>query len=370
MDPTAPRPPRARPLRLPHGEGVARAQAALRAFLPETPLVRAELLSEALGADVWLKNETVSPIGSFKARGALTAVLRAREAGAPPGAVTSSTGNHGQGVAYAARLVEWPAHVFLPHGANPLKRRMIAALGATIHEIGTDIDEAKEAARAFADVRRLSFIDDGESLDVMEGAGTVGLEAAERLPGIDAVLVPMGSGTLAVGCAVAVKARQPGARVIAVQSSGAPAMAESFRARRAVEQPIVTLADGLACRVPARLALEGLWTFVDDAMTVPDALLLRAMGALVEHAHVLAEPAGAAGLAALWTRRAELARRRVVLVVTGANVTMDVLRSALAAPPLLDGEPGGPTASRGRAPVSGAGGGRRRARAGTAGSPP
>jgi threonine dehydratase len=299
-------------------------------------VVRAEILSRALDADVWLKNETTSPIGSFKARGALTAILRAREKGAPPGAVTSSTGNHGQGVAYAARLVDWPAHVFLPHGSNPVKRRMIAALGATIHESGADIDEAKATARSFAEAQRLSFIDDGESLDVMEGAGTVGLEAAERLPGIGTVLVPMGSGTLAVGCAVGIKGRQAGARVVAVQSSGAPAMVESFVARRPVEQPIDTLADGLACRVPARLALEGLCTWIDEAMVVPDALLLRALAALVEHAHVLAEPAGAAGLAALWTRRSELRGQRVLLVVTGANVTMPVLRDALSAPPLLD----------------------------------
>jgi threonine dehydratase len=344
--PAAPRPRRG--LRLPHLSGIERAQAAVRPHLAETPLVRAEVLSDLLGAEVWLKNETVSPIASFKLRGALTAVLRAREAGAPPGAVTSSTGNHGQGVAYAARVLGWPAHVFLPHGANPVKRRTIAALGATIHDAGTDIDEAKAAAQAFAAERRLTFVDDGESLDMMEGAGTVGLEIAERLPGIDALLVPMGSGTLAVGCAVAVKGRQPGARVVAIQSDGAPAMVESFRARRAVERPIDTIADGLVCRVPARLALEGLWAWIDDAVAVPDGLLLQALRALVEHGHVLAEPAGAAGLAAAWLDRAELRGRRLVLVVTGANVTVPVLARALAAPPLGGDGPAGQAAPPGR----------------------
>src|SRR5262245_50723528 len=124
------------PLRLPHPTGIERARAALRAHLPETPLVRSELLSRALGAEVWLKNETVSPIASFKLRGALTALLRTRHGRAAGDAVTSSTGNHGQGVAYAARAVGAAAHVFLPHGANPAKRRMIEALGATIHEVG------------------------------------------------------------------------------------------------------------------------------------------------------------------------------------------------------------------------------------------
>src|SRR4249920_1103939 len=112
------RPRRKPPLRLPHSTGVDRARAAIRAYLPETPLVRSELLSRALSAEVWLKNETVSPIASFKLRGALTALLRARESGGAAAAVTSSTGNHGQGVAYAARATGVAAHVFLPVGAN------------------------------------------------------------------------------------------------------------------------------------------------------------------------------------------------------------------------------------------------------------
>ena len=170
----------------------------------------------------------------------------------------------------------------------------------------------------------------------MEGAGTVGLEAAERLPDIDVLFVPMGSGTLATGCAAALKGVQPRARVVAVQSSGSPAMVESFHAHRPMERAIDSLADGLVCRVPARLALEGLWTWVDDAVTVSDAALLQALRALVEHAHLLVEPAGAAGLAAAWARRSDLAGQRVVLVLTGANVTMPVLAEALSRPPLFD----------------------------------
>jgi threonine dehydratase len=266
----------------------------------------------------------------------MTALLRARETGVAREAVTSSTGNHGQGVAYAARAVGSAAHIFLPHGANPVKRRTIEALGATIHEVGADIDEAKNAAQGFAASHEFLFVDDGESLDVMEGAGTVGLEVAQRLPGIDVLFVPMGSGTLAVGCAVALKGVQSQARVVAVQSSGAPAMTESFHARRAVERPIDSVADGLVCRIPAHMALEGLWTWVDDAVTVPDAMLLGALRALVEHGHVLVEPAGAAALAAAWVHRHDLRGQRVVLVLTGANATLPVLAAALATPALFD----------------------------------
>src|SRR6185503_15176593 len=120
------------------------------------------------------KNETVSPIASFKWRGALNAILRER----PRGVVTSSTGNHGQGVAWAARVTGVPAHIFLPLGANPTKRAKIALLGATIHDVGHDLDAAKEEAIAFARREGLRVIDDGESEGVIEGAGTIGLEIA------------------------------------------------------------------------------------------------------------------------------------------------------------------------------------------------
>jgi threonine dehydratase len=324
---------------LPTLSGIERAFDVLPDGVRGTPLVHSELLSAALEADVWMKNETVGPIASFKARGALTAVIRAREAGSFAGVVTSSTGNHGQGVAYAARGVGWDAHIFLPHGANTLKRRMIEAFGGTIHVHGHDIDEAKEEAQAFSQREGLLFVDDGESLDMMEGAGTVGLEVARALDRIGTVFVPMGGGTLSVGCAAAIKALQPGARVIAVQAEGSPAMVQSFHARRPVERPVATVADGLVCRVPARRALEGLWTLLDDAMTVSDELLLRAMRSAVERGHVLVEPAGAAGLAAAWERREEIRDTRVVLILTGANVTAEVLSRGLGAPELAVGGP-------------------------------
>jgi threonine dehydratase len=321
---------------LPSIDGIRAAREAIHPHLAETPLVRSELLSLATGADVWLKVETVSPVASFKARGALTALLRATSREPIGGAVTSSTGNHGQGVAWAARAVGVPAHVFLPERPNPVKRRMIEAFGATVRLEGHDIDAAKDAAEAFAAEVGLPFVDDGESLDVMEGAGTLGLEIAERLSGVDLVFVPMGSGNLAAGCAAALKGLQPSAEVVAVQSTGAPAMVESFHARRPVERPIDTVADGLVCRVPARLALEGIWAVVDDAVALPDEMLLAALRTLAEAAHLLVEPSGAAGLAGAWDRRERLHDRRVVVVLTGANVALEVVRQAFEGPPLVD----------------------------------
>lgn len=298
---------------------VAAAAERLSRYAPPTPLVRALLLSRDLGCELFVKNETVSPIASFKWRGALNALLR--EPGAR-GVVTSSTGNHGQGVAWAARVAGVPAHIFLPLGANPTKRAKIELLGATIHDIGHDLDAAKEIAIGFARDEGLRFIDDGESEGVIEGAGTIGFEIANALDRIDQVFVPMGSGSLASGVAMAIRAKHPHARIVAVQSSGSPAMVESFHARRAIERPANTIADGLICRVPAQLALDALVRLVDDAVVIDDEELLAAARRMALGAHILVEPSGAAGLAA--ALREDVRGKVVVVIATGANITEEL----------------------------------------------
>ncbi len=322
-------------MELPTLAGIEEAEGRIRPHLAETPLLRSEILSRAMSADVWLKLETASPITSFKLRGALAALSRAQEAGGLASACTSSTGNHGQGVAYAARLLGLAAKIFLPEPPNPVKQAMIEAFGGTIHAVGHDLDAAKAEAIAYAAGNGALFVDDGESLDLMEGAGTLGLEAARALKDIDAVFVPMGSGTLATGVATAVKGLQPGAKVIAVQAKGAPAMVESFHAGRAIEMPAQSTADGLICRVPAERALAGLLATVDDAMTRSDEQLLAGVRTLIECAHVLVEPSGAAGLAAAYAGRGALTGKRIVLILTGANITEHQLTAALSGEPLV-----------------------------------
>src|SRR5215831_9433660 len=327
---------------LPTLGGVETALKAIRPYQPETPLVRSTILSRRLRANVWLKNETVSPISCFKIRGALHALLMAQTRGPATVAVTSSTGNHGQGVAWAAAQLALAADIFLPEGSNAVKKAMIRALGARLHETGRDIDEAKDFARVHAAQPGHVFVDDGESLDVIEGAGTVGLEAAKQLRKIDTVFVPMGSGSLASGCAAAVKGVHSSASVIAVQAEGAPAMAESFRLRRPVERPIATVADGLVSRVPAELALRALLAFVDDVATVSDDELLSGVRTLITECHIMVEPSGAAAFAAAWRRRREIEGQTVVLVLTGSNVAVPVLQRALACRSLFSDDRHGP----------------------------
>ncbi len=325
-------------VRLPYLKGIRAAAATIGPHHTPSPLIRSELLSRAFDADVWLKNETVGPVASFKLRGALNALLLSAQADPATGwgAVSSSTGNHGQGVAYAARLLSRSADVFLPDGANPIKAKMIAALGAQLHIGGEDIDAAKALAREFCDRHGHRFIDDGDDVDVIEGSGTVALEVGEALENVDALVVPLGAGTFVGGCAAALKGLQPAAQVIAVQAKGSPAMVESFHAGRPIERPIDTIAGGLATRIPPAHALAAMLEYVDDAWLVSDDELLSALRTLAECAHVMVEPAGAASTAGAWARRQEFRGKRVVLVLSGSNVTREELCLALDAAPMFE----------------------------------
>ncbi len=320
-------------VQLPSLEGIRDASLRIRKHQIVTPLVRSELLSNAFGADVWLKNETVSPVASFKLRGALTALLRSKERGLLTGAVSSSTGNHGQGVAYAARLLDVPCTIFLPEKANPVKRAMIEALGASVHEVGRDVDEAKDEAMTFCDKHEYVFVDDGENVDVIEGAGTVGLEVAESLNSVDYLVVPMGAATFVSGCGAAMKTLQPKAKVVAVQAKGSAALHDSFHAGRPIARDVDTIAEGLTTRIPPTHALTAMLKFVDDAWLTDDEAMLSSVRTLMECAHVLVEPAGAATTAAAWKRRAELVGKRVVLVLSGANIAPKHLQAAISSPP-------------------------------------
>ncbi|MBM3549903.1 MAG: pyridoxal-phosphate dependent enzyme [Alphaproteobacteria bacterium] len=313
------------------GAEVEAAARRLSGHMTATPLIASPALSDLLGADVWLKLESASEIASFKLRGALNALL---SVGNAKSAITSSTGNHGQGVTLAARRLGIPAEIFVPDDPNPVKVRMIELLGGRVHVGGIDIDDAKARAYAYQEKHGGSFVDDGENADLIAGAGTVGLEIGRALPNIDRLYVPMGSGSLASGTAVGVKHVQPKVRVTAVQAAGAPAMVESFHAKRAIERPIATRADCLVCRIPAAQALSTLIAAVDDAATVSDQEMLAAVHTYLARAHLLIELGSAAPLVAAWNERAEFKGKRVAIVVSGANAVPEIVAEALKTPPL------------------------------------
>ena len=310
---------------------VLAAEKRIRADVPETPLWWSPALSELLEAEVWIKGEIASTLSAFKLRGALNHLLADP---AEAGACTASTGNHGQAVAYAAKLLGRRADIFLPEGCPETKKAAIVRLGGTLHIGGNDLDDAKVIARIYADKHRLSFVDDGESPHVIAGAGTIGLEIGRSLPRADYLFAPTGSGCLASGAALGLKAVGSSAKVIAVQSSQTPCMVRSFHARRPIEHPVSTICDCLNQRIPPKLSLACMIEHVADAAEVDDLDCLSAMHTLLAEAHVLVEPGAAAALAGAWARRIGCRGKVLVLVLSGANVDTAMIGRALATPRL------------------------------------
>jgi threonine dehydratase len=294
-----------------------------------TPVVRSEALDRELGREIVLKVETLTPIRSFKGRGASYLLHRLGRA-AQAGLVCASAGNFGQGLAHAARSHGIAATVFAATNANPLKVAAMRGFGAAVRLEGEDFDAAKAAARAFAaDTGRL-FVEDGAHPAIAEGAGTIAreLDGADALG--DAILVPLGNGSLVNGIGAWVKACRPGTRVIAVAAAGAPAMAISWREGRTVETlSVATVADGVAVRVPVPEALEVMRSTVDEVVEVDDATILRAMRLAFATLGLVVEPAGAVGLAALLANPNLHRGQRVSTILCGSNVTAEQAREWL-----------------------------------------
>lgn len=350
------------PARAAPGEAEIRAARTFLAdHLPATSLLPAPALSRRIGRPVRLKLETELPTGSFKVRGALWALARRLEEGEVGEVVASSTGNHGAAVAWAADRLGVAATVFLPADPNPVKRRRIEELGARIVEEGGDLAEAGTAASAYAGEREGRFLlDDATDPHLPAGPATLALEALERAPGLDAFVVPVGDSALVRGVAAAVRALRPGARIVGVQAEGAPAYADAWRTGEARATPAAeTVADGLATRTPVADNVAALRRLVDDMVLVSDREMLEAIRRLAREEGVVAEPAGAAAVAALLAGaagpgdEAAVGDGPVCAPVTGGNVTAEVLEAALAA--------GGDDAKGGDADGPGAGVSGRRA---------
>ena len=296
---------------------------------PVTPLEKAP---DELGGGrrLLLKREDVHELGAFKWRGARPTLERYRREGAA-GVVTASTGNHGAATAWAAEQVGLAAHVFAPAGASAAKLALVERHEADVHLVGGDLDAAKEAARAFADERRLPFFEDGAEREQYEGYGAIADEIFEELAEPPAaVIVPVGNGALLGGIAIAVCRRSPDAARIGVAAAAAPVMAESWDAGHVVEsEQSSTFADGLAVRVAIPLAVQVLGEVASRFVTVSERAIARAVGRFAA-AGIRVEGAAAAGLAAL--DELDDVGDPLVLVVTGRNIDDDLFRRAVERP--------------------------------------
>jgi threonine dehydratase len=294
---------------------VLAAQARLRRYLPPTPLHYAERFG------CWLKLENLQRTGSYKVRGALNALLAARERGDHRTVIAASAGNHAQGLAWAAYRLGVNAITVMPRCAPQTKIAGVAHWGATVRLHGDSYDEAKAFAAELAlqnDYRVLSAFDDP---DVIAGQGTVGLELAALAP--DVVLVPIGGGGLASGVALAMKSQ--GVRVIGAQVEGVDSMLRALRGDCIPREPAATLADGVRVKVPGHLTRQLLSQLLDDVIVVREAELRETLVRLALEEHVIAEGAGALALAA--GRR--VAGKRKCAVVSGGNLDAGVLAQLL-----------------------------------------
>jgi threonine dehydratase len=319
-------------MNLPTLEELQRATGLVRTVMPPTPTYSWPLLNARAGAEVWLKHENHSPVGAFKLRGATVYMdWLAREHPETTGVVAATRGNHGQGVALAARSKGWTATIVVPFGNSREKNRAMRALGAELIEHGDDFQEASEYAAELADQRGQHKVNSFHRL-LVEGTGTYALEMFESAPALDAVYVPVGMGSSICGVAAAREALGLSTAIVGVVSSTAPAYARSFAAGHAVPHAVTTkIADGLACRVPDRDALDAILRHVERIVEVSEESVAAAMRAIYEDTHNVAEGAGAAAVAAVLSEPEQVRGKRIAAVLTGGNVDREVFLGALGA---------------------------------------
>ena len=309
---------------------VFRARATIAPYLRPTPTIESAALGAQLGCRVFLKCEHLTPTGAFKVRGGVNLIASLAPEERARGVLAVSTGNHAQSVAYAARLFGVRAIIYMPEGANALKVAATRALGAEVVLAGHDFDASRLLAEAHAAREGLRYIHSADEPLLIAGVGTYALELLEAVPDLDAIFVPVGGGSGIIGTATVARAVNPAIRLIGVQAAGAPALYLSWLAGRRVEtETIDTFAEGLATRQPFALPLELIPRLVDELMLVSDDELRRAIVTLLETTRQVAEGAGAAALAAAMLRRDELQGKKVGLVISGGNITMEQLRAIL-----------------------------------------
>ncbi|HEU5200697.1 MAG TPA: threonine/serine dehydratase [Ktedonobacterales bacterium] len=310
---------------------VLRAQQRIRPYLPRTPLHHYAALDTLLDAEVYVKHENYQPVGAFKVRGGINYLSQLPKEARALGVITASTGNHGQSIAYAARLFGVPARIVVPEGANPGKVAAIQGMGAEIIAHGQTFDEARLHCERLAQEHGYRYIHSANEPLLIAGVGTEALEMLEDIPDLEVLIVPVGAGSGAAGTCIVAQAVNPEIAVIGVQAAASPVAYESWRTRQLQTLPNKTFAEGLATGVAFAMTQEILWQGLRDFVLVSEEALMQAMVWMIEYAHTLAEGAGAAALAAAYQLREQLRGKKIGLVCSGGNSSLAHLEQALAA---------------------------------------
>lgn len=301
---------------------VLAARERMRPWLSPTPARRYPTLDAevAHGIRVVVKHENHLPTQAFKARNGISAVTALSADARARGVIGASTGNHGQGLAWAAHLLGASATICVPVGNNPDKNAAIRGWGATLVEEGEDYDASVDVASRLVRERGLTLVHSTNNPHVIAGAATLTLELLEQEPGIDAVVLAVGGGSQAVGAVAVAATLKPGLRVYGVQATGASTAHDSWHARRRLPPGTAnTFAEGIATRSTYDLTFDALLDGLAGFITVTDDELRHGMRALWNHTHNLPEGAGAAGYAGLMRLRDQLAGLTVGIVISGGN---------------------------------------------------
>ncbi len=307
---------------------VLAARRTIAPHLRPTPVVTSPALDRLLGCRAFVKCENANPTRAFKVRGGINLVARLSAEERRRGIIGASTGNHGQSLAYAARLFGVRAVIAMPEHPNPVKREAMVDFGAEIVEVGKDFDEAREWVERTAPTEGYRYVHSGNEPFLIAGVATASLELIEEVPDLEVVIVPVGGGSGASGHTIAAKTMNPRLEVIGVQATGAAAVARSWQEHRWVTTDAIrTKAEGLATRAPFALTLAMMWARLDDIVLVTDEEMEEGIRILLGTTRQVAEHAGAAAVAAARHLRGHIAGRKVGLILSGGNITMEALRA-------------------------------------------
>ena len=298
------------------------ARTTIDGLVHHTPLLSSRSLSVRTGLRVWLKAENLQKTGSFKVRGAFNKVLHLPPTEQRRGIVTASAGNHGQAVAFVSSHQKIPGYVVMPDGANRSKVRAVKEYGAEAILHGRFWDDAYAHSLQLAQDKDLVYVHPFKDRHIMAGQGTIALEILEDLPDLEAILIPIGGGGLISGIAMALRLALPHVRIIGVEPEGAANMRTSREKGSATQfERVTTIADGLATKGTDPEVFECVDRLVDDLVTVSDQEIREAIPLLMERAKLVAEPAGAATVAALLAGKFSLTKdARTVALVSGGNL--------------------------------------------------
>lgn len=312
-------------------EDVLAARERLRPYLSPSPLRRYPLLDTLVGHGiaVFVKHENHLPVQAFKVRNGLSAITALGPAERARGVIGASTGNHGQGMAYAANLLGIPCTIVVPVGNNPEKNASIRALGAELVEFGAAYDESVRRCAELSAERGMTLVHGINDRTVIAGAATMTLEMLEQEPGLDVIFIALGGGSQAVGAMTVTRRLKPSVKVIAVQSDAAPAQYESWKRGEIVRAPVRTFAEGIATGQAYDMTFPALREGLADFLLVSEAELADSLRELIRTTHNLPEGAAAGGLAGLRRVAADYAGQKVAIVLCGGNISLAALKSVL-----------------------------------------